>query len=409
MRIRNSLNFVLCLIFIYSYIYAPPFRVIPFGLDKLVVLFSYMYITYKKEWGNLFRKFKIEFIWLTILSIMSLMILILFQRDKTLASYDFLLLIEVLPCSYAMYLLWEKNKHIHLDKVLLYCSIIAALISTYLLINPEEAYILKKDILKFPEEVIKKFIHRGYGLSDGLFYAYPVVQGFCLSLMLMTRSINKLYLFFILPLIFSIFSNARSGLVPVFISLCLLLLFIFKAKVNFLSIFKFTFSFIIGAFLLVYLARVLLGDNEMLNAAFKWGMSTFEIVDDFVAGKEVENVNTLLDDMVVWPNSLDEWLIGSGFYIFSDAFRTTDVGYFLRLNYGGIVYFSFWLFFIIYLFRRLYFVNKKVALLLFISLIYLNYKSDFFLVNPASRFFFLVYVLCILDYRNFSDIKVLCV
>ena len=63
----------------------------------------------------------------------------------------------------------------------------------------------------------------------------------------------------------------------------------------------------------------------MLNAAFKWGMSTFEIVDDFVAGKEVENVNTLLDDMVVWPNSLDEWLIGSGFYIFSDAFRTTDV------------------------------------------------------------------------------------
>lgn len=147
----------------------------------------------------------------------------------------------------------------------------------------------------------------------------------------------------------------------------------------------------------------------MLNAAFKWGMSTFEIVDDFVAGKEVENVNTLLDDMVVWPNSLDEWLIGSGFYIFSDAFRTTDVGYFLRLNYGGIVYFSFWLFFSIYLFRRLYFVNKKVALLLFISLIYLNYKSDFFLVNPASRFFFLVYVLCILDYRNFSDKKVLCV
>ena len=107
--------------------------------------------------------------------------------------------------------------------------------------------------------------------------------------------------------------------------------------------------------------------------------------------------------MIVLPSSIDEWLIGSGKNIFSDAHNNSDIGYFILLNYGGIFYLIMWISFCIYMFRRLYKLNNGIALILFISLVYLNYKGDFFIVNSGSRFFFLIYSLIVMDSSLFVN------
>ena len=139
----------------------------------------------------------------------------------------------------------------------------------------------------------------------------------------------------------------------------------------------------------------------MFEESLNWGMTAFNIFGDFVSGKQAENLDSLFGDMVVWPVSIDEWLIGSGDFLFGAPVRGTDIGYFIRLNYGGIIYMLLWFFLCIYMFYRLFPINKTLTCLLFISLIYFNYKSDFFIVNPASRFFFFIYVICILDQKSF--------
>lgn len=396
---KHYIVLLLSLIAVYIYIYAPPLQFVPFGLDKLILCFSFLYITFKKRWYRFYRRFSKELFLLFLIAICSLFIYIIHREDSILLKYDVLLLLEVLICPYALFVYFEEKNRICLDKVLIITAIIASVVSVFLLLNPQLAYDIKNNILKFPEDLIDKFLYRGYGISDGLLFSYPVILGFCASFLLLGFYKNKFNIVFILLLFLSILANARSGLVPVFVGSLILLLFDIKRFVklsSFIAVTVIVFSGVIVAFM---------SDNVIVDAAFQWGMSTFDILGDFLSGEQSENVEVLLNDMVVWPTTFHEYIVGSGRYLFTGYNVNTDVGYFLRLNYGGVLYLLFWLQLLIFMFRRLFHLNKLVALLLFISLLYLNYKSDFFVVNPASRFFFMVYVLCVLDVKSFSHQK----
>ena len=361
---KHYIVFLLSLIAIYVYIYAPPLQFVPFGLDKLILCFSILYVTFRKRWCQFYKYFSKELILLFFIVVCSLFIHIIHREDSILLKYDVLLLLEVFICPYALFISFEEKNKVHLDQVLIVTAIIASIVSIFLLLNPQIAYDIKNNVLKFPENLIDKFIYRGYGISDGLLFSYPVILGFCASFLLLGFYENRFNIIFILFFFLSILANARSGLVPIFVGL-------------------------------------------IVDVAFQWGMSTFDILGDFLAGEQGENVEVLLNDMVVWPTAFHEYIVGSGRYLFTGYEVNTDIGYFLRLNYGGILYLLSWLQLLIFMFRRLFSLNKSVTLLLFISLLYLNYKSDFFVVNPASRFFFMVYVLCVLNIKSFSCQKTL--
>jgi membrane protein len=385
---------------VYFYVYAPPFKAIPFGTDKPILLASMVYITYKKRWMNLYILFQKEFFFLFGIVFLSLFVSVIHRIDTSLLLYDILLLLECIPTSYFLFCIFRSWNLKHIDNIIIYTAIIGAIISTYLLINPELTYYIKTILLKYPEHLIDRFLYRGYGISDGLLFSYPVIQGFCFSFILINVG-GKSNLFFKTSLLFlfvAVFSNARSGFVSICVAFILMLLY--DKRSLFLRL---LFPFLILLMLLSGTVSVLLEKNEMLNMSLEWAKTSLDIFSDFIKGEESENVSALLNDMIVLPSSIDEWLIGNGKNIFLDACNNSDIGYFIRLKYGGIIYLTVWIFFCIYMFKRLYKLNKGIALILFISLVYLNYKGDFFIVNPGSRFFFLIYSLIVIDSTLFLN------
>jgi hypothetical protein len=383
------------------YIFAPPFRVLPLGTDKLIFLIAVFYITYKKKWGKIINIFKIEYTFLFLLFSYSFIRGFL-SNEKFYAMYDFLLLIEIIPCSFFLYCLVNDNYGFKLDKLLITCSIIASIVSLFLILNPQMAYYLKSELLKYDRTVLDRFRYRGYGFSDGLFFAYPVVIGFSAGFIVLGMYNKKHYpILFLIPMITAIFSNARSGLVPIFAGFFLAIFYNFKSLIK-----KIGIIFVIILFFILFsgIFSAFLEKNEIFRVSIDWGTSSFKIIADLFLGKKTENFEILFGEMLVFPENASDLLFGSGLFLFKDVPNNTDIGYLLRLNFGGIVYSIILFGLLLYMFFRLRKINKIVCYYLFLSLLYCHLKSDFFIVNPSSRFFFLVYIICIINRNCFCPV-----
>lgn len=380
----------------YSYIYAPAFVFLPIGLDKIVCFLGIVYVTTKKRWYTFVKIFKWELYILFLISILSFAIFIIHRKDIIFFGYDVVLILEALPTAFALWLYLKNNKIFDKKRIIVYASLIAGLLSLYLIFHPALMQHIKMAVLKYPENLQLKFLYRGYGISDGLLFSYPVIQGFVIGIILLSCkniSISQKMVTCILCIL-CIIVNARSGFVPVAIGF---LLFIYKNKTESIKI---IIIIVLSFMLLGTMLSSLIETNDMLNTAVEWSKTTIDILQDIFSGKRTENVDALTNDMLFSPTTLDEWLIGIGSNVFITKFfgKTSDIGYVIRLMYGGIVYLVGWLILMIYMFKRWYKCNKEICLLFFLSLIYLNYKSDFFMGVPASRFFFLIYAWTILDY-----------
>jgi hypothetical protein len=307
--------------------------------------------------------------------------------------------VETITCSYFFCIL-VNNKY-KLDIILINCSIVASFISVFLLFQPNIAFYLKTNLLKYPEHLIENFFFRGFGFTDGFFFAYPVVLGFCAGFIIMGVCNKKKYLFCLLPLSIAIIFNARSGIVPVFTGFCLSMIYNFKFAINTIILCVIV--------VLLFLSKSLdfYTKNNIVMGFSDWFMNVFYDLENIFVKKEMTGVvQTLLSDMLIFPQNTFEWIVGSGICKYTEGYERTDIGYLLRLNYGGIIYSSLYFILLVFMFLRLVKVNKHAAYLLFISLIYLNFKGDFFIINPSSRFFFFVYVICLMNHSYFKPIKI---
>jgi hypothetical protein len=390
--VEKLVLYLLNIIILYSYIFSPAFTFLPIGMDKMILIISFLYISYKSWWGKVINNFKKEFVLILLILFFSLFTSFINSNYGNTLGYDLLLLIEVIPVSFFIFKIHRQSNFHKFENIYFLTSSIAAIITLYLVVNPVDALYLKKEVLKFPEELIEKFYYRGYGLSDGLFFSYPVIQGFFLAFIVIGFYRNPAIYFLFLLLVVSIVTNARSGFIPVFIA------FFIAFFSNSKWLFKFSLTSILSLFISFGTLSVFLAQSDVLGTSFEWGMSTFDILDDLSKGEKAENVDVLFSDMLVFPDSVAHWILGSGEYLFlNETNRNTDIGYLLRLNYGGIIYFLCYILLAIYMSMRLFRVNRELSLIMFLSLIYLNFKADFFIINPASRFFFLIYVLAILS------------
>ncbi len=392
-NIANLSSWILIIFIYYIYVYAPPFKIIPFGIDKVIMIWGYFYLYKQNKILKTYRIFNKELLGLLLIVACSLIISLIHKTFNSLFIQDLLLIVEVIPTSCALYFAISTSKYPKNPySIIIYASIVAGLMTLFLILNPDTMFMLKNEVLKYPERLKETFVYRGYGLSDGLMFSYPVISGFSIGLVLLNGKNYNITLIILCLLlgVISIMTNARSGFVPFTISIMILLFYRFHQ--------------LLRISLLISLVLVCLGnfvsdfieDNDMLNMSVEWSKSTWYIVEELLKGNKVENMEALTDDMIIWPQYIDEWIIGSGLNIFYADINRTDIGYLIRLSYGGILYLVPWIILIFCMFKRLYKIDINLSILLFLSLLYLNYKSDFFIVNPASRFFFLIYVWAIM-------------
>ena len=79
-------------------------------------------------------------------------------------------------------------------------------------------------------------------------------------------------------------------------------------------------------------------DNDK---SFDWINNFYLEIGDLFTGSTNADYNTtqtLFVDMVVLPSNTIEWIFGSGQSLFLSYSNSTDVGFFLKLNYGGLVF-----------------------------------------------------------------------
>lgn len=392
---------------LYIYIYSPALKGFSFGLDKIILVIAVVYLLWTKQikWG--IQNFRREYRYLFGIVLTSFVVANIHSNNmpKDILMYDIFLFLEVIIVPYAFYRLIVHKLKIQIDKLLFNNAIIAGFITVVLLINPAWAEIMKTQILRIPDLLLTNFYFRGYGFSDGLTFAYPVVQGFCASFIIAGMiHVKPVYYLALLPIFTSVFVNARSGLIPIFIASTIVLIHSSIAtKMKIITI-------CITLLMLGSFALYQSGDNQLAESV-EWGLSTFAIIGDILHGKEAENTEALFHDMVQFPDNIADWLLGTGHNIFQNSYvqySTSDIGFCIRTVYGGIIYMFFWFGLWITMFRRCKRYNCTFAYIMFGSLLYLNWKGDFFVVNPSCRFFFLVYVLCILDSSFLNNKKSAC-
>lgn len=296
----------------------------------------------------------------------------------------------VLSC-FLTSVLFEYLPGVSMYRILFIVSSLASIITFLCFLKPEWNMYVRFHLQSL-SDYLQENDFRGFGVSEGLTFAYGVIQGMTLSIWILKRKYDKWYALFVPFVLLSILVNARVGiLIPVSFFLIYVLcernMKIFLLSVCSLLLMGILFySFDIGSY------------NEQTVV---WLEDFFdEFVSLFVnGGQDSDTINVLTRRMIILPDTLSEWLFGSGEYVYGRTYRSSDVGYIIQLNYAGLIY-MFLLFILLCRFLILCYKSKEYYLIILFFLTYLigNMKGDFI---PNGGSFRLISLVCIYVYQSY--------
>jgi hypothetical protein len=104
------------------------------------------------------------------------------------------------------------------------------------------------------------------------------------------------------------------------------------------------------------------------------------MISDLLTGAEQAEggtVDALTGSFIVWPEGID-WIFGSGENIFNRSYRPSDEGWFIDLNWGGLVYCILLYNIVVMYVRQLKWKRDKKFILFFIfAFLIINTKGKF--------------------------------
>ena len=269
--------------------------------------------------------------------------------------------------------------------------------------NPELANYFKTSVLRVPEIVTTYFSFRGFGFADGLLNSYPTAQGLILGLILVGFfKTKKIYYLLAIPIFVSVIVNARTGVVPMLLAVVLFFVYGTSGLKRWKALMGIGIVVLLFAFIM---SNITLSSEA--EESLSWGKSTLDIISALFGGEEAENVDDLTKKMFFFPEDLITWLIGTGKNVFSYSYNghTSDIGYIIRLLYGGILYLILTVGYLFFVCRRVFLIDKATGWLLLLSVFLFNYKTDFLTIAPCSRLFFLVYAIIICSRFDSKQIR----
>lgn len=393
------------IILLYLYIYSPPFRIMPFNISLLLIFPAFYYILKNDKLGELLFTFKNEIEIIVILCSYSFLFgLLNFEFSLFINNLHFLF--QLIPVSFWFYYLIIKNKNprpynynslVEFKDLAFFLGIIAILASAISIIGffvPELGQYFKFDLQKYDKFMWRYQMHRAFGIADELLFTYSIVQGIVLIIILYTSKNILLNIFCFTVITFSIIINARIGLI-VFAFLPFVL---FRKKIVIQTITACLIIIVITYFTGFYVLLTKYISGPLKNAA-----SFFMESGIFLTGDKSKTFNTLnfmFDKLVVFPDKWYELLFGTGEYIFVKGAKTTDIGYLLMLNFGGIAYMLIFGVFVVYIFYRLFKCNINypvISYLILFVFITSNIKGLFFAPKPGMKLIMLIYVFFVLS------------
>lgn len=408
---RRKGHYWAAVVLLYIYIFNPVFRWPGIGLVNVLLFFSIPYIILHFNRCKLyFREYKLEF-FLTVI-----MIIYVYYRTRLpgsnaqdiVSTMIIWLLSTVFVSIFIVDSFFRKQSNLSFSETVLDVSFIAAVISVLcLLIPPFNAFIRGiQSQVEFDVWSDTGFTDiRCFGLALNLTSTYGYVLGvlasFCL-LRLFTGNKSSKYLLYFVFLTVATAVNAKTGLLPIFITL-------FYITINILrngNVRSFLY-FLVGVILLIPVIHIVLNsDSEILSPIRRFLISTvgFLLKGSASVGSETYYFD-VLENSIFFPDR-DTLLFGQGitFYgKFEEFGMRSDIMYVNQLFIGGLVFLFLLLIYVFLFYRKLWRLESKVffPILLLIMALIANFKgSPFYASNAFTRLVTLYYFVSVYNKRN---------
>ena len=293
--------------------------------------------------------------------------------------------IVILPYCLIRFFMVSKKNNLDIYNFLFILGALASIITFLCFINPSFDYFVR-NYLQSVDVQLQEDLFRGFAISGESTYGYGVIQAMICSLWI-TKIENIKYKWFVLfvPfMILSILLNARVGLV--ILGIFVLLFLIIKHKVKYII---YTIPVI---YIVIFFASQI--DLYSINpATAKWLES---YVDELFSGMngDIQNsatLYTLTHRMAIFPESSFQWIFGRGVSLFGGNTISSDVGYILQLNYGGVIYVILLILLLMSMYKVQHRVlDKSIILLFVVAFLIGNFKGMFLLNSGGLRLLMLI-------------------
>lgn len=386
------LQYAAFLVMLYIFMYNPPLNALPIYPKYFLypfIIFPVLFNSPNIKRLASFKKIGLLFFLLVLFSYVRE----LFTYELVFFPSNILLFIETTFLPFFIYYYLKKIKpNGDIIKEIIYVGFFASLISIAMITNEGLANYIRYNLLKtdFYTDIVA---HRAFGFAEGLTFSFGTIQGIILSLCIFYSKSNKVYILFIPFLFISIMFNARIGFLPVVIAsiIYFILNFSIKRVATIVTILLVTIVAFSGSTLF-----------EKYSDNIEWGLDFFFQASNFLSGSKSDNtLDTLTGDMAVLPQTQIDWLVGSGENIFTRAIRNSDVGYFIQINYGGIVYIGLICLIFAYLIIQNFKVSKQyrwIFAVLVLTFIISNFKGNMF--SPIGSVRLLMLLMLVFLYKS---------
>lgn len=409
MKLKLFMKYSFLVLLIYIYLFDPFYFPIGFGSKQfsivLLYIVAFFYSVIKRGKYKQFTKvFKTDLGFLLVIFVLSLLITLnggsfsLFGNQIKMYFANFL--VPILIINYAFWI--GINDEDQFMRLLLVVGTVASIGTMICLLSPSIGNTYKLSVINLEQGSFLTDGFRGFGFSTRLTSDYGFIEGAMLALGVYYGKKNKWFYLFFLFAFFAVIFNARTGIIVAAIGIVFALL---------LQTRKIIYTLMVGILVVLFVANIEPLMYSFMDAvgfdakAMNWISEFFADLTTIVESKDVMSTGigeTLFSDMVLWPESVEHWLFGSGQSIFYEGFHSkghSDLGFFIQLNYGGIFFFTILMAYMLHIFRRLWKCGYKYMALFYIcSFIVLNIKANFALRQGGILgfylliYYFLVYV-----------------
>ncbi len=399
--IKNSSrhNYFIVLLCLYLYLHSPFIPFLPFAIGSAKLLYIPMVImlfSHLRSFRYFRNTFKTELI--------ILLFIICFVICRTIAGGESFLtfcisaLIEIffLPWFIIQLLIKSGFRRIEdLVFLLLIVGTIGAIISTTAFVIPPINDFIRDNFLYLKFGVgLETKTWRGFGLSSALTSHYSYIQASIVVLYLFYTK-NKWFVFSLPFLLLSIIFNARTGLFLLIVGLL----------IRFFCNFNFKMAILISLAIALVVANIetlfsIIGAPEESVAWLNTFMEEMTSLSDDSAMSNNGVLYTLFEQMVIFPETLNEWVWGRGYSLFGkfdELGIESDIGFINVLSYGGLFY-SFLLYSLIIVACVKLKKYKEYWFLTFFVIVFviINIKSTYLPLSGQLKFMMLVYYFMIL-------------
>lgn len=395
MNTLKTLSSILLFLFIYFYIFQPPFfnklyyLVVEMLLFCILVAFNFGFFSF------FCKKFKLE-IFLALMIVFAAVLRDLVSAEMVYSDRFLIWFFQCLLFPFVVLILF-KSRILYIGQrgfcfidYYYYVFIFAGFITVLLIFIPSFDRFYESIQVDAYYKMYEKFDfrYRAYGISENLTFTYGYLLGVFAGYALTKLRFSVSHFYIFLLLLVGVAFNARIGFLAILISVLYILFIRFKFK----TFFSFSFLVLLSTFTLL-----LFWDNFFSNY-LSWSQAFFREIVMLFSGEKTGTFQVLLGDFIIIPNNISDLLLGTGRSLYLEDVGNTDIGYILQLNYAGV-------FFVFILVSMLLFFSLRLSLVLglrswfvyvfIFSVFLLNFKGFLFAATPGARTLFSLYILCI--------------